>query len=119
LFGLMVLNKGVASNGKRVVSQTGLKAMFARSATNPAYGQLWWLNGGSYAMRIAVGRAEGPLIPAAPADMVAAFGALDRRLYIVPSLKLIVVRTGAATGARDFDQQFWMRLMKVIDQPGT
>ncbi len=30
------------------------------------------------------------------ADMVAAMGALDRRLFVVPSRKLVVVRTGQA-----------------------
>lgn len=64
-------------------------------------------------MRPVVGRKDGPLITAAPADTVAALGALDRRLYVVPSMKLVVVRTGAAAGDRDFDQQLWLRLRKV------
>lgn len=115
LFGLMVLNRGVSKSGKRIVSAAGIAAMFARSATNPAYGRLWWLNGSSYTMRVIVGRSDGPLVAAAPADMVAALGAFDRKLYIVPSLKLIVVRTGAAAGARDFDEQLWARLMKVLN----
>ena len=59
-------------------------------------------------------RVAGPLIPAAPADLVAALGALDRKLYVVPSLKLVVVRMGAATPDRGFDQQLWLRLMKAI-----
>lgn len=114
LFGLMILHGGVANNGKRVVSETHLSAMFTRSATNPAYGRLWWLNGGEYAIRALAGRKEGPLIPAAPADTIAAFGAFDRRLYVVPSRKLIVVRTGASVSDKDFDQQLWTRLLKLI-----
>lgn len=114
-FGLMVLHGGVAEDGKRVVSKAQLDAMFVRSATNPAYGRLWWLNGGEYVVRPQNPRAEGPLINAAPADLVAALGAFDRRLYVVPSRKLVVVRTGAAATDRDFDQQIWLRLMKVID----
>lgn len=115
LFGLMVLNNGIANDGKRVVSAASLKALFTPSATNPAYGRLWWLNGSAYTMRALAGRVEGPLIAAAPADMVAALGAFDRRLYIVPSMKLVVVRTGATSGAKDFDQQLWVRLMKVLE----
>jgi CubicO group peptidase (beta-lactamase class C family) len=114
-FGLMVLNGGVAEDGRRVVSKAQLDAMFARSATNPAYGRLWWLNGGSYSVRPQNPRAEGPLIKAAPSDLVAALGAFDRRLYVVPSRKLVVVRTGAAATDRDFDQQIWLRLINVID----
>ncbi|MET0536163.1 MAG: serine hydrolase [Steroidobacter sp.] len=114
LFGLMVLQGGVSSDGKRVVSEANLKAMFTPSATNPAYGRLWWLNGSAYTIRALAGRKEGPLVAAAPADMVAALGAFDRRLYVVPSRKLVVVRTGAAAGDKDFDQQLWLRLLKVI-----
>ena len=115
LFGGLILNGGVANNGTRIVSEANLMAMFERSASNPAYGQLWWLNGGPYTMRILGGRTEGPLVPAAPADMIGAYGAFERRLYVVPSRKLIVVRTGAASGLKDFDQQFWTRLMTVIE----
>ncbi len=114
-FGLMVLAGGVAADGKRVVSTEQLNALFERSATNPAYGRLWWLNGSEYVVRSQSRRSDGPLIAAAPADLVAALGAFDRRLYVVPSRQLVVVRTGAAVTDRDFDQQVWTRLMRVID----
>lgn len=117
LFGMLILNRGVSENGTRVVFETNLMAMFERSATNPAYGQLWWLNGGDYRMLPTAGRIDGPLVPAAPADMVGAFGAFERRLYVVPSRKLIVVRTGATSGLKDFDQQLWTRVMKLVERP--
>ena len=113
-FGEMVLGRGIAPNGCRVVSAASLAKLFAPSATNPAYGRLWWLNGGAWSMRPAVGRREGPLIAAAPTDTVAALGALDRKLYVVPSMRLVVVRTGAAAVDRDFDQQLWLRLRRAI-----
>lgn len=109
-FGQLVLDRGRGQDGKRVVSEAQLDAMFTRSPTNPAYGRLWWLNGGAYVIRAQGQRADGPLLAAAPADMVAALGALDRKLYVVPSKKLIVVRTGDAAPDRDFDRQFWQRL---------
>jgi CubicO group peptidase (beta-lactamase class C family) len=115
LFGLMILNNGVSNDGKRIVSEASLKAMFTPSATNPAYGRLWWLNGSAYTVRLA-GRVDGPLMAAAPADTLAALGAFERRLFVVPSRKLVVVRTGAsAASPKDFDQQLWLRLMKVIE----
>lgn len=114
LFGLMILHNGVSNTGKRVVSEASLKLMFERSPTNPAYGRLWWLNGGDYMMGAMGNRKEGPLIAAAPADTVAALGAFNRRLFVVPSKKLVVVRTGASAPDKDFDQQFWLRLNKVI-----
>lgn len=112
-FGLMVLHGGVTQGGTRVVSEAQLAALFTRSSGNPAYGRLWWLNGSSHTMR-ATGQREGQLIPAAPADLVGAFGAFERRLYVVPSRNLVVVRMGAATNDRDFDQQLWLRLMPVL-----
>lgn len=114
-FGLMVLHGGAAEDGTRVVSRAQLDALFERSASNPAYGRLWWLNGSDHTMRILAGRTEGPFIPAAPADLVGALGALDRRLYVVPSRRLVVVRTGAATRDPEFDQAFWLRLNAVLD----
>jgi hypothetical protein len=98
-----------------VVSKASLDALFTRSATNPAYGRLWWLNGGEWVARVGGERREGPLIAAAPADAVAALGAFDRRLYVAPSKRLVVVRTGAAAADKDFDEQLWQRLAKVID----
>ncbi|WP_207904914.1 serine hydrolase [Novosphingobium sp. PhB165] len=115
LFGLMILNGGLTKEGKRVVSQAGLQAMFTPSGTNPAYGRLWWLNGSPYTVKALAGRKDGPLIPAAPTDLVGALGAFDRRLYIVPSKKLIVVRTGTTARDADFDQQLWLRLTQAID----
>jgi CubicO group peptidase (beta-lactamase class C family) len=113
--GQLVLDGGKAADGTRVISKGQLDAMFKRTSTNPAYARLWWLNGGAYSLGAGanIARTEGQLIPAAPADLVAAQGAQDRKLYVVPSRKLIVVRTGQAAPDRDFNQQLWQRLMKA------
>jgi CubicO group peptidase (beta-lactamase class C family) len=111
--GQLVLDKGKGATGKRVISEAQLAALFERSPTNPAYGRLWWLNGSAYTLRPAGARTETALIPAAPAELVAALGAQDRKIYIVRSRKLIVVRTGQAAPDRSFDQQVWLRLMKA------
>jgi len=112
--GQLILDKGKSVDGRRVISETQLKSLFERSANNPAYGKLWWLNGGDYAVMPGATspRSEGSLIKAAPADLVAAQGAQDRKLYVVPSRRLIVVRMGQAT-QRDFNEQLWTRLMKA------
>lgn len=113
--GQLLLDGGLAPGGRRVVSRAQLDAMLEPTATNPAYGRLWWLNGGGHAHLAGAGapRREGPLVPAAPADLVAALGAHDRKLFVVPSRQLIVVRTGQAAPDRDFNQQLWLRLMKA------
>jgi len=113
-FGQIVLDGGKAADGGRIVSEQSLAAMFQRSTTNPAYGRLWWLNGGDYAIKPFDTRVAGPLIPAAPPDLVAALGALDRKLYVVPSQKLLVVRMGQAAPDKDFDQRLWLRLVNAM-----
>jgi CubicO group peptidase (beta-lactamase class C family) len=112
--GQIVLDGGKAMDGTRIVSETGLKAMFARSPANPSYGRLWWLNGGAFAIKPLATRVDGPLIPAAPTDLVAALGAEDRKLYVVPSKQLVVVRMGQAAPDHGFDQELWLRLMKAL-----
>lgn len=114
--GQLVLDGGVGPGGQRVVSAPQLRQLLTPSPTNPAYGRLWWLNGGSHAWLAGspARRVEGPLIPAAPADLVAALGAHDRKLFVVPSRQLVVVRMGQATPARDFNQQLWLRLAPAL-----
>lgn len=114
-FGQMILDGGRTADGARLISRTQLDALFTRSDANPAYGRLWWLNGGDVAIRADGARHEGPLIRAAPSDLAGAFGALDRRLYVVPSRGLVVVRTGAAAPDGDFDEQLWRRLNAALD----
>lgn len=113
--GQIVLDRGVAADGKRVISVAQLNLILARSKTNPAYGRLWWLNGSDTTMNPGPNpqKRDGQFIPAAPRDLVAAMGAQDRKLYVVPSRKLIVVRTGQAA-ARDFNDQLWTKLTKAM-----
>ena len=117
--GQMILDGGLAPGGRRVISAGQLAALFKRTPTNPAYGRLWWLNGGAFALRPSLTGAEtrqdGPLIRSAPADLVAALGAEDRKLYVSPSHKLIVVRLGQQAPDRDFDTQLWQRLMRGLE----
>ncbi|HEX5262378.1 MAG TPA: serine hydrolase, partial [Phenylobacterium sp.] len=72
------------------------------------------LNGSTETVRAGGRATPGQLIPAAPADLVAALGALGRKLYVVPSRKLIVVRMGQNPLDADFDQQLWIRLSKAL-----
>ena len=46
--------------------------------------------------------------------MVAARGHYDRRLYVAPSLALVVVRLGPQAATRHFDQAFWPLLMQAV-----
>lgn len=113
-FGAMILSGGLGPAGNRIISDKELRKLFVPSATNPAYGRLWWLNGSDHVVRAGAARRDGPLISTAPSDLVAALGFLDRRLYVVPSLDLIVVRTGAKAPDEHFDEQLWQRLLPLV-----
>jgi CubicO group peptidase (beta-lactamase class C family) len=102
-FGLLVLARG-KWNGVSVVPERYLTESIRPSQTmNPSYGLLWWTNG-----------AASRPISSAPPDLYSARGAGDRRVYVVPSLDLVVTRLGAppprsAAGGLDpgFDRELW------------
>jgi CubicO group peptidase (beta-lactamase class C family) len=86
---------------------------------NRSYGALWWLNGmdGGLLPGPTAPSFTGPLVPSAPADMVAALGRDDQKLYVVPSQRLVVARLGERAGARtenalsSFDDELWQQIV--------
>ena len=124
--GILVQTGGVWE-GETLVQNRGLLEESFRSSQdmNPSYGLLWWVNGqDSWEDYDHRGSVPGSFIATAPADLVAARGNGDRRLYVVPSLDLVVVRLGAPTldaeGVQDlnvFDREFW-RLLSVAAPTG-
>jgi CubicO group peptidase (beta-lactamase class C family) len=122
-FGSLMLNDGVWDGETVLADQDYLEAMRTPSQSiNEAYGYLWWLNGqDTYQLPQTQITFNGSIIPAAPADLYAGLGKNDQKLYIVPSLDLVVVRMGDAAGGvpllslSSFDNQLWEKLMAVID----
>lgn len=114
--GQMVFDGGLGPDGRRIVSEARLREMLTPSATNPAYGQLWWLNGGAWSAGsdAAATRREGAFIPAAPDDLIAGLGALNRQLFIIPSRGIVIVRTGSAAEDADFTQEMWRHLAPAM-----
>ena len=115
-FGLLILTEGKWA-GNTIFKDKGYfkEALSSSQDMNAAYGYLWWLNGRShYMLPRAKYTRKGYLIPTAPTDLLAAFGVKAQRLYIVPSLSLVVVRRGGApsrTTKSSFDNSLWERLM--------
>ncbi|MBW4699206.1 MAG: beta-lactamase family protein [Aphanocapsa lilacina HA4352-LM1] len=95
-FGLLIKNGGTWQ-GRQIVSKDVLAQCFVRSAANPAYGLTFWLNAPS---RSARPERNNPLGGAGPADLFMAAGAGGQRLYIIPSMDLLVVRQGDLRSAR-------------------
>jgi CubicO group peptidase (beta-lactamase class C family) len=124
-FGLMILAGG-QWDGRVIVERETLEEILSPSSPhNPAYGLLWWLNNpqGWRWVRGVKDVTPGKVIAAAPADLVAAMGTSERRCYVVPSLGLVVTRTGSTwkldddgnfVRSRDFDLAFWELLSTAL-----
>jgi CubicO group peptidase (beta-lactamase class C family) len=106
--GLLMLANGSWAGQSIIPSAELIQSHQSSQSLNPAYGKLWWLNGKPSLVDSKL--TTSGLVPNAPSDMYAALGALGRKLYVVPSLNLIVTRLGDSP-AKDFDNVFWQKLM--------
>lgn len=79
LLGQLMLNEGVAGNGKRVLSADWIRRMRAPCPLAPYYGYLIWLNTGR------------KVFPSAPESSYFAIGAGSSFTWIEPERKMVVV----------------------------
>ncbi len=117
-FGIFIKNGG-KWNGKQIVGKKLLERCFQGSKVNPAYGLTFWLNhpgsgpvgddddSAPLRTRDLIGR-DG-IYAKGPADLVMAAGAAQQRLYIIPSLDMVIVRQGRIS--RYNDAEFLARLL--------
>lgn len=120
-FGLMMLHKGVWATDTLMRDTAYFQAMINTSqGLNPAYGYLWWLNGKeSFKVPGSQLNFAGHLIPNAPEDLIAALGANDQKLYIIPSTNMVIVRLGEDAGGfslslSGFDNALWGQLTSLF-----
>jgi len=120
-FGLLIYAKGKWGNDQ-VISEGFLNEATSTSQDiNLSYGYLWWLNGkSSFHLPQTQLEFPGELIPNAPADMYAALGKNDQKIYIVPSKKLVVIRMGDAADGENFalssfDNDLWAKINALTD----
>lgn len=123
-FGLLALNKGVWNGDTLIQHVDYVSDMTKPSQTlNPSYGYLWWLNGqGSYMLPRLQLQFQTDLVPTAPTDMYAALGKNDQKIYVVPSMDLVVIRMGEDAGnslfaLSSFDAELWQKLMGIFETP--
>ncbi|WP_338410529.1 serine hydrolase [uncultured Flavobacterium sp.] len=120
-FGLMIYAKGKWKSTQIVPESYVIEATNTSQNINQAYGYLWWLNGKStYHLPQSQWEFNGDLIPNAPADMHAALGKNDQKIYIVPSKKLVIIRMGDTAGdtgsaLTNFDNTLWEKLNNLIN----
>jgi CubicO group peptidase (beta-lactamase class C family) len=116
-FGLMILRQG-NWNGKQLVSKNWIEESTKpwNEKVNPSYGRLWWLNAGDFHYLPAnPARTDGSIFPKCPEDAFAALGKDDKKIYVAPSLDLVVVRLGgsansAAPAVSGFDGAFFGKI---------
>jgi CubicO group peptidase (beta-lactamase class C family) len=116
-FGSLTLRKGEWNGIQLLTDQNYYTAMVNSSQNyNLSYGYLWWLNGKASSM-VPQSQVVFPiaLVPNAPADMFMALGKDDKKIYVVPSLDVVVVRLGddaggSAAGPSSFDNDLWTKL---------
>lgn len=116
-FGLLMLAKGkwgtttLLNDTAFLNQQTNIT-----QSINPSYGYLTWLNGkSSYMLPTLQFRFNGSLMPNAPADLYAALGKDDQKIYVVPSQGLVIIRLGESAAQTllalsSFDNELWGKL---------
>lgn len=116
--GLLVLAGGRWAGDQVIPDSPISRAMFRPgSEANPSWCLMWWRNDQPrYMLPMQEEVFEGPFAPDAPRDTLIAFGFGDNRIYVVPSLELVVARRGRAAPepASRFDDEFWLRLRAVL-----
>jgi CubicO group peptidase (beta-lactamase class C family) len=110
--GELVLGSG-NYHGRQIVPANLLREALVGSQVNPAYGLTFWLNQSSSNGREvdmermldlpweSAGWRDACFCKDAPADMVVALGSHYQRLFIIPSLKAIIVRQGSGVTFSD------------------
>ena len=90
-FGQLYLNKG-NWNGEQLFDESWVKYVSTPTqGSNGDYGAHFWLNSGNH-------------LPSAPKDLFSSNGYQGQKVYIIPSLDLVVVRLGLTEEAKfDFD----------------
>ena len=102
--------------GQQLLSPDYVDLMSAPAATNGGYGLLVWTNrGDSYVTAAALTRKvkDHPWLESAPRDTYALSGLFDQMTYVIPSLDMVVVRTGWLAGDQ-WKHEFFRILMAGV-----
>lgn len=106
-FGIFLKNGGNWS-GKQIINKKLLDELVVSSKANPAYGITFWLNksGTDPAGRpMGGGETDSNGIADSVKDVYMAAGAGKQRLYVIPSLDMVVVRQGRVS---EFDDKAFL-----------
>lgn len=121
-FGLLLLNKGSWGTTPILSDQNYFNNQVNTSQNiNLSYGYLTWLNGkNSHMLPSTQFVFSDELIPNAPADLFAALGKNDQKIYVIPSQNLVIIRMGNSAGnpfasLSAFDNELWGKLKLIFN----
>ena len=118
-FGLMIQEQGTWAGVPIMQDTEYFRDMIQPSQDiNPSYGYLWWLNGQQRVQLPGLAQAiPGPMIPDAPAEVIAALGANDQTLFVWPSEKMVILRMGGNAGypriTGGFENELWKQIVEL------
>lgn len=122
--GIMLMNGG-SLDGAEIIPDNLMDQLLTPSEANPGYGITFWLNrSGS---RPSIDAMDIPELSKSqdterlisdimPDDLFMMAGAFGQKLYICPSLNLVIVRYGVVVLGNISDEKFFSRLMEGVDQ---
>lgn len=119
-FGLFIAAGGRWGNSFQLDPKYYNEMINTSQEMNPSYGYLWWLNGkDKYKLPGVDIVFNGPLVPTAPMDMFAALGKNDQKIYVVPSMNMVVIRVGDDAGdnnmaASSYDTKLWTKISALF-----
>lgn len=114
--GSLLLNQG-QWRGQRIISDDYVAQMGQPASTNGAYGLLTWTNRGAdyfTASSLVRQHVDHHWVVSAPPDLFALSGLFDQIVMIVPSLDMVVVRTGGPELAAGWIHAFMARLLAGV-----
>lgn len=120
--GLLLANKGTL-DGVEILPESILNELITPTDAAPAYGITFWLNkevdpNSTFAAGIPGETARNLqtrlISDRLPADAFMKSGAFGQKLYVIPSLDLVIVRYGPSLVSDFSDYEFFERLMKNI-----
>lgn len=92
---------GEAMRSGSLLKPASTAEMVKGTRANPGYGLTWWLNKPGTVAPTGGMLGDGQFWPKGPADAYMAAGAANQRLYIIPSLRTVVVRQGRQAEFKD------------------
>ncbi|MDZ7719732.1 MAG: serine hydrolase [Balneolaceae bacterium] len=120
--GIMLMNGGTL-NGTKIISEDLLNELLTPSDAEPGYGITFWLNTPVGQQKRSVNNipehaknqnTDKMISDLMPDDLFMMSGFLGQKLYVIPSLNLVIVRFGLIGVFTD--EEFFSRLMEGVDQ---